>query len=172
MKGSMQLQAPPDVATVRSFEEFFIEQRDPLFRALWLVTRDRHEAEELTQDAFLKVLERWDRMGDVDDLEAYLFRAAMNLFRNRLRRSLTAFRKAVHLGPPEDQMRTVEDRDEVVRMLGGLTHAQRAALVLMDLVGMNSEEAAKALGVRASTVRVLAARGRKALREQIGETDE
>ncbi len=168
----MQLQAPLEMGTIKSFEEFFLEQRDPLFRAIWLVTRDRYEAEELTQDAFLKILEHWDRMDDVEDPVAYLFRVAMNLFRNRLRRGLTAFRKVVHMGPPEDEMRTIEDRDEVVRMLGRLTRSQRAALVLTDLVGMSSEEAGKALGSRPSTVRVLAARGRKALREQKGEIDE
>src|SRR5947207_1099906 len=50
-------EAPP------GFESFFELRHERLFRALWLVTRNRHEAEELTQDAFLKVWQRWDRVG-------------------------------------------------------------------------------------------------------------
>jgi hypothetical protein len=49
-----------------SFEGFFAENRERLFRALWLVARDRHEAEEVAQEAFLKVWERWDRVGRVE----------------------------------------------------------------------------------------------------------
>jgi DNA-directed RNA polymerase specialized sigma24 family protein len=59
----------------------------------------------------------------------------------------------------------------VVRALGTLTPRERAALVLVDLLDMTSEDAAKALGVRASTVRVLAGRARAALRDRIGGDD-
>ena len=45
-------------------------------------------------------------------------------------------------------MRTIDDRDAIVRALGQLTPAQRAALVLVDLVGFTSQEAGHALGVR------------------------
>jgi len=44
-----------------AFEVLFAEQRDRLLSALWLITRDRHEAEDIAQDAFVRVLERWDR---------------------------------------------------------------------------------------------------------------
>jgi DNA-directed RNA polymerase specialized sigma24 family protein len=58
-----------------------------------------------------------------------------------------------------------------MRALGALTPSQRAALVLVDLLDMTSTEAAVALGVRPSTVRVLAARGRATLSAQIGASD-
>ena len=44
---------------VPTFEALFAEQRTRLFTSLWLVTSDRHEAEEIAQDAFVKVWERW-----------------------------------------------------------------------------------------------------------------
>jgi RNA polymerase sigma-70 factor (ECF subfamily) len=64
-----------------SFEDFFDQERDSLYRARWLVTRNRFEAEELTQEAFVRVLERWDRISTMQDPHAYLFRTAMNAFR-------------------------------------------------------------------------------------------
>ncbi len=175
MKRAVQLQTDPQTAPPASssdFDGFFAEHRTGLFGALWLVTRDRHEAEELTQDAFVKVWERWDRVRELQDPEGYLYRTGMNLFRNRRRRVALAFRRAVHLAPPPgDEIRTIDDRDAIVRALGRLTPAQRAALVLVDLVGLTSQEAGRALGVRPSTVRVLAARGRTILRREIGGFD-
>jgi RNA polymerase sigma-70 factor (ECF subfamily) len=151
------------------FEEFFLEHHESLFRALWLVTRNRHEAEEVMQDAFLRLLERWPVVEAADDPKAYLYRAAMNVFRSRLRRAAVAMRKTVHALPPDDQFAEVEARDTVVRALAPLPVRQRAALVLMDLLGLSSEEAGRALGVRAVTVRVLASRARATLREVLDE---
>lgn len=41
-----------------SFDAFFAAESQTLFRRMWLVTRDRHEAEEIVQDAFLSLYER------------------------------------------------------------------------------------------------------------------
>ena len=68
------------------FDIFFEEERERLFKALYFVTGNRHDAEELTQDAFLKLWERWDQIDRIDDPTAYLFRVALNAFRRRRRR--------------------------------------------------------------------------------------
>ena len=161
----------PAIVPGRAFESFFREEHDALFRALWLVTRNRHEAEEIAQEAFLRVWERWSRVSRVPDPTGYLYRTAMNVFRSRLRRAAVAVRKAVRAMPPDDQLAMVEGRDAAVRALASLTPRQRAAVVLTDVLGFTSEESAAALGVKAVTVRVLAARGRGALRKAMGEDD-
>jgi RNA polymerase sigma-70 factor (ECF subfamily) len=153
----------------RGFEEFFAADHARLYGALCLVTGDPHEAEEIMQDAFLRLWERWDRVAEVDDPSAYLFRTAMNLFRNRYRRAALALRKTINLAPTEDALATVEDRDAVVRALRDLTPDQRAAVVLTGYVGLTSEEAGALLGMRAGTVRTLGARARAAIREKGGE---
>ena len=58
---------PPSVVgqeAAVSFESFYVANERRLFRALFVVTGDRHEAEDLMQTAFCKVLERWDRVAD------------------------------------------------------------------------------------------------------------
>jgi RNA polymerase sigma-70 factor (ECF subfamily) len=164
---AMEVAAPETV----TFEALFAEERDRLFSSLWLMTRDRFEAEDVAQDAFVKVWERWERRGAPDDPTAYLFRTAMNILRNRRRRAAVALRHAVSGSGSSDEMEAVEAHDVVFRALGALTPGQRAALVLVDLLDMSSEEAARALGVRPSTVRVLAARGRATLSDRIGAND-
>ncbi len=160
------------VARATDFEDLVEAQHADLFGALCLITRDRSEAEDIMQEAFLRVWERWDRVGAMDDPTGYLYRTAMNLFRKRTRRVALAMRRAVRLGPGRDQMAEVEDRDAVVRALAALTPRQRASVVLVDLLDYSSEEAARLMGIKAATVRVLASQGRAALKRNAGESDE
>src|SRR3990170_7331600 len=90
----------------RLFEEFFGEEHARLFGALCFVTGDRHEAEEIMQDAFLRMWERWDEVQFADP-SAYLFRTAMNVFRNRYRRSALGLRKTLGITPSEDAFANV-----------------------------------------------------------------
>src|SRR5438094_10176594 len=85
-----------------SFEEFFHAERDGLFGALVLITGNRHEAEEIAQDAFLALWERWGRVSELEDPTGYLYRTAMNGFRKRRRRAALAVRHVLHLAPAED----------------------------------------------------------------------
>jgi RNA polymerase sigma factor (sigma-70 family) len=151
----------------RSFEVFFEAEKAGLYSALCLVTRDRHEAEELTQDAFVRVLAAWDR-AEIEDPTAYLYRTAMNAFRSRRRRAAVAVRRAVGAAHHDDAYERIESMDAAVRALAPLSRQQRAAVVLIDLLGFSSEQAARMLGVRPSTVRMHASRAHATLRTTMG----
>jgi RNA polymerase sigma factor (sigma-70 family) len=151
-----------------TFEEFFGTEHARLFGALCFVTGDRDEAEEIMQDTFLRLWERWDELRLVD-ASAYLFRTAMNVFRNRYRRTALSLRKTLAIAPDNDAFATVDDRDLIVRTLRHLTADQRAAVLLTSYVGLTSEQAGQMLGMRPSTVRTLATRARAAIRERAGE---
>ena len=152
-----------------SFESFFEREKPGLFRALCLVTRNRHEAEELTQDAFVRVLERWGRVQGMDDPRGYLYRTAMNAFRSWHRRAAVAARRTVRPIPPDDRISEIEARDAVVRALAPLSERRRAAVVLMDLLDFSSEEAGRMLGLRPATVRSHAARAHADLQRTMRE---
>ena len=145
----------PEAGVVATFEGFYEAENPTLFRRLWLVTGNRAEAEEIMQEAFLRVWERWDRVGSMQDPVGYLYRTAMNVFRKRYRRAALAVRRTVGRAPGHDDFADVEDRDAVRRILGSLPPRQRAALVLTELLGFSAEEAGKTLGVKASTIRSL-----------------
>ena len=154
------------------FGSFFAEQHGPLFRALVLLTRNRHEAEELMQDAFLALWERWEHMAPGRAPVAYLYRTALNAWRSRLRRTAVAARKVIHQIPRDDEMAAVEARDAVVRAMGVLPARQRAALVLTDVLDLSSEQAGEVLRISPVTVRVLAARARARLAKEMGDGDD
>jgi RNA polymerase sigma-70 factor, ECF subfamily len=154
-----------------TFEDLFAGEHERLFRALYLMTGNSQEAEELMQDAFLKIWERWDRVAAMDEPGGYLYRTAVNLARNRLRRLALAARRTLVPGQAEDPFTAADLRDEMVRALRGLGERQRMALVLSDLVGLSSEEASSMLGVKPATVRSLASQGRAALKRTMEARD-
>lgn len=154
-----------------SFEAFFERQHGDLFAALWLITRNRHEAEEIAQDAFLNLWERWDRVAAMDDPEGYLYRTAMNVFRSRARRASLALRRMARPSPVDDAFAAVERREMLVQALASLTPRERAAVVLTDVLGYSSEEAGRWLRIKPVTVRVLASRGRGRLRQEVADDD-
>jgi RNA polymerase sigma-70 factor (ECF subfamily) len=149
-----------------SFEAFFEAEHARLFGTLCLVTGDAREAEDVMQEAFLKLWERWDRVSTLDDPPAYLYRTAFNVFRSRRRRVVQAARRLA-VREPEDPFAAVDAHQAVVAALRTLTPRRRAAVVLTDLMGLSSGEAAAALRVRPATVRVLASQGRAAMREML-----
>jgi RNA polymerase sigma factor (sigma-70 family) len=157
--------------TWANFESFFEAEHERLFKALYFVTGNRHDAEELMQDAFLTMWERWGDLGRIDDVTGYLFRVALNGSRMRWRRAETAKRKLSLVGRPTDPFADAEMRVDVQAMLRQLTPRQRAALLLTELMGYPSDEAALIMGIRASTVRALATQGRQAMRATGGDDD-
>jgi RNA polymerase sigma-70 factor (ECF subfamily) len=150
------------------FEAFFEDHHVDLFGALYLITRDRHEAEEIMQDAFLKVLERWDRVSSLEDPVGYLYRTAMNLFRKRWRRASVMLRRTAGLSDRDDEISVIETRVDVARALATLSPRQRAVVVLTELLEFSSEEAGRMLGIAPGTVRMHASRGRAALADVLG----
>jgi RNA polymerase sigma-70 factor (ECF subfamily) len=108
--------------SVASFDGFFDMHYERLLRTMYLATGDRHEAEDLAQDAFVRVYERWDRVGRMDDPVGYLYRTALNLRRSRLRRLAVAARR-LRGGrgeePPDPAVATTE-ADAVRRALASL----------------------------------------------------
>lgn len=155
-----------------SFEDFFRGQTQDLYAHLCLITGNRAEAEEIAQDAFLKVWERWDRVADMEAPVGYLYVTAMNLFRMRYRRATLMLRKTISEELRKDEFATVDDRSIVACALVELAPRQRAALVLTELVGFSSEEAGHMLGVRAGTVRTLASQGRAAMKRCLEAEDD
>jgi RNA polymerase sigma-70 factor, ECF subfamily len=154
----------------RTFEAFYWSVHRPLFGALRVITGNRTDAEDVSQEAFLRIWERWERVALMDNPEAFLFRTAMNVFRNRSRRARLALRRTIGSSDPRDELAEVEDRDLVERALRPLTPRERAAVVLTCYVGLTSQEAGRALGIRSGAVRTLTARARVAMKTAMEES--
>lgn len=166
LEGAAEL-ARSDLLT---FEGLFQAEHQALFRALYLIVGNTQEAEELMQDAFLKVWERWDRVSRMDNPAGYLCRIAVNGARSRIRRLRLAARRSIAAPAMQlpDPFADVDLRDELVRAFAALSERQRMALVLTDLLDVSAEDSARLLRVKPPTVRSLASQARAALKVRLG----
>jgi RNA polymerase sigma-70 factor (ECF subfamily) len=145
------------------FEHFFRREYETLLRAMYLLSGDRFEAEELAQGAFVKAWERWDRIGSMENPSGFLYRTAVNARRSALRRVGSTARRAVSL-QHADPISESDDRDRIRRALARLPANQREAIVLVEWLGFSDIEAGETLGISPGAVRVRISRARASLR--------
>jgi RNA polymerase sigma-70 factor, ECF subfamily len=157
-----------DVAngTPTSFEVFFETERIRLYRVLFAITGSRQEAEDISQEAFLRVWERWDRVAALDEPVGYLHRTAMNVLRDRRRRLMLGLKRVLRPPAARDELEAVETRSVAADALASLTPRQRAAVVLTEALDYSADEAGSILGIKGSTVRALTYQARVALKDQ------
>ena len=129
----------------------------PMVRLAFLLTGSNEVAEEIVQDAFIRLR---DRAG-VADLPSYLRAAIVNACRDHHRRSEVQTRALLRLAPRDAAVDAV---DELADALARLPERQRAVIVLRYYAGLSEAEIADLLGCRAGTVKSLAHRGLAALR--------
>ena len=162
---------PGEASTVAlDFESFFRAEYRSLCQALVLLVGDPLEAEEIAQETMTRVLERWDRVGAMDSPAGYAYRTALNLQRKRIRRLAVRAKRRFASVPVADIGAGASDRHDVRRALQQLPDGMRAALILVDWLDMDTEEAGRVLDLKPASVRVRLHRARSALRDALGET--
>jgi RNA polymerase sigma-70 factor (ECF subfamily) len=168
---AVAIPVPRTGAVTLQFQEFFEAEYERLGRALYVLTGSVSEADELAQEAMVKVYERWHRVSGMDSPAGYLYRTAMNLYRSRLRQIKSRASKHIAPDPEPDGFEAVEDRDQLRRLIATLPDGERQALALVEVLGLSTEEAGEVLNVEAVSVRVRLSRARARLRRQVGVGD-
>jgi RNA polymerase sigma-70 factor (ECF subfamily) len=131
---------------------------DRLFRWLYHLTGDRHTAEDLAQEAFLKALANLDRFRPGTNFRAWLFRIAHNAFANhhraraRQRERLPAELPAAGRGPVEEAL-TQEALRGLARAVNALPVEFRSALLLRVEEGLSFRQIAEVLDLTEETAR-------------------
>jgi RNA polymerase sigma factor (sigma-70 family) len=126
------------------FDALFTRERVPMVRLAYLMLRDEAHAEEVVQDAFVSVLERWDR---VDNAGAYLRRCVVNGCLSRMRRARR--RVPAPVGRTETDLATDHTIDAVRR----LSPQRQTMVVLRYYADMTQDEIADTLRVPVGTVK-------------------
>jgi RNA polymerase sigma-70 factor (sigma-E family) len=137
-------------------------------RLAYLLTGDQASAEDLVQDAFIRVAGRLAHLRNPEAFESYLRKTIVNLNRMRFRRHRVEHRYLDrHKEIPTAVAGELDEVETLRQSLQRLPHRQRAALVLRFYVDLPDHETADILGCSPSTVRSLVARGLSALRQEM-----
>ena len=148
----------------------FAEHADRLLGLACLLLRDRSEAEDVVQEAFLR-LQRHAASVQAGREAAYLRTIVLNLARSRLRRRrLALWRRppaAVAGSGPDEVVELRDEQRRIVAALRQLPGRQRDCLVLRYYGDLADAEIAEALGVKVTSVRTHLRRGRAALEKEL-----
>jgi RNA polymerase sigma-70 factor (ECF subfamily) len=132
--------------------------------------RDRDDAEDIVQDAFVRTLRALDRYDDRLPFRPWFFTILRNLGRNAAERqariaNTNVLDDAAASGPSADTAADAELREIIDRELSGMTQLQSSSFRLCELEGFSAIEVADMLGIAPATVRTHVHRARLKLRD-------
>jgi RNA polymerase sigma-70 factor (ECF subfamily) len=152
-----------------NFEQF----ADNVFRFALSLTGDRHWAEDLTQDCFLKAHRNRNQLKDQNSAKAWLFQITANLWKDELKRKQIPVNdsKGVELpckqAPPIDRQVEQENFQRIVDLMQDLPSQQRTVLFLSAVEQFSNSEIANLLGKTENTIKANLSIARKKMREKI-----
>jgi RNA polymerase sigma-70 factor (ECF subfamily) len=169
--------AAPRAWTPPSWEQVVDEHSGRVYRLAYRLTGNQHDAEDLTQEVFVRVFRSLDRY-QPGTFEGWLYRITTNLFLDLVRRRKRirfealpddAERVPSSVAAPE---RAYDDKllgPDVQEALDALPADFRAAVVLCDIEGLPYDEIARILDVKVGTIRSRIHRGRAQLRAALAD---
>ncbi|NND01676.1 MAG: SigE family RNA polymerase sigma factor [Acidimicrobiia bacterium] len=142
-----------------------------LVRMVRLFVDDRNAAEDLVQEAFIRLARSAHKIKDHRKAAAYLRSIVLNLARDHNRRGLVSLRHRLPLddgqASVEDEVELAEDHQAVVDALRALPRRQRDCLILRYYDELGVDDIADTLGISRNSVKTHLTRGMKALEERL-----
>lgn len=159
-----------------AWDEIVAEHSAQVYRLAYRLTGNRQDAEDLTQDVFIRIFRSLDSYAP-GNFNGWIHRITTNLFLDRVRRKtrirIDPFAEGVEerlVGSeplPELAVHDAGFDPDIDRALAALPHEFRLAVVLCDVEGLTYEEIADVLDIKLGTVRSRIHRGRTQLRSAL-----
>ena len=168
----------------QAFEEVVRATHRQVYTQALRLVRDRQDAEDVAQEAYLRVFRGLAGFRGDAQFETWLYRIVANAAMSHLRRmgrfgDLLSDPEDERLEPPERPSAgpadVAVDREALSRALEGLPDSMRAVVVAKDVYGLSCQEIAEMVGASEGAVKVRLHRARKRLKERMfegGEGDE
>ena len=156
-----------------SFDRLFVDEYRAMVALAAAVSGDRSVAEDLAQEAFSRLSQRWDQVSGYERPGAWLRRVVINLALSRRRRLLSEARARIRLRnrPPPTLPSPPSDHADLWAAVAELPAQQRAVVALHYLDDLPLTEIAAILDISPSTARVHLHRARTALRDRLDPED-
>ena len=154
------------------FSEYMAARQPSLLRTAYLLTGDRHAAEDLVQTALAKLYLSWDKVQQREHIDGYVRRILVNENNSMWRRPWKK-RETTTSELPETASHDAEGPDsELWDQVQALPRKQRAAVVLRYYEQLSEAETAAVLGVSVGTVKSQTSRALATMRGRMGALEE
>ena len=191
MEKETEIQLARDVLAGKpeAFDRFVEHFRAKIFQYSWLMCGHREDAEEVSQDALLKVFENFDQLREPEHVRAWVLRIAKNFCLMKRRKSQFAPAEELSLDDympaldggsgqvklqiadwsslPEDHMLRAELRDVLDEAIADLPDIYRMVVLLRDVEELSTEETAQVLDINLDAVKTRLHRARLAIRQKL-----
>ena len=170
------------------FSQEMASYRKPIYRYVLSIVRDAVEAEDLTQETFLRAHAKRSTLEDPARLSPWLYRIATNICYDRFRQASyrnraksldaaaegdTEAGRTEALADPAPRLDKFMEQKEmstcVQQYLVGLSDSYRAVILLHDIEGLTNPEIAEMLGTSLSTIKIRLHRAREKLRAVLSQ---
>ena len=151
-----------------SFDSFFDEAWPRLQSQAYVLTGSHEQAQDLTQEAFLRIWKNWESVSALDNPEAWARKVLHNL-------CISSWRRSQHKSTKHEIPTVVvipDSHTEIAQVMRSLPGNQARALLLHDGLDMTSAEVASELGVPEGTVKSWLSRSRKLLADRLRQLDQ
>ncbi|MET8306950.1 SigE family RNA polymerase sigma factor [Micromonospora sp. NPDC005173] len=160
------------------YVEFVTGVTEKLRRTAYLLTGDRHRADDVVQQTLTQLFVKWPRVRQADNLGAYVHRMLVNAFKQERRSRWWGVQlfdrtpEPVPRGAPSGPGDAAADAVTVRAALAAVPPGQRVVLVLRFYADLSVEQTAEVLGCSTGNVKSQTARGLTALRRQLPQDAE
>jgi RNA polymerase sigma-70 factor (sigma-E family) len=155
---------------VQKLSDLYWRHASDAVRLAFLFTGDQHAAEDIVQDAFVRLFGRFQDLRNPDAFEVYLRRTVVNLSRDRFRRLRLERDYVARVGDSssgDTVSPQIEERELIRDALRSLPHRQRAALVLRFYADLSEQQTAEVLQCSVAAVKSLVSRATTSLRKRL-----
>ena len=174
-----------------AFERFVEHFRRKIFHHAWLMCGHREDAEEVAQEALLRIFQSFDQLRDPQRVRAWAYRIARNECLMKRRKSIFAPERELSLEEfmparshedgalkiqiadwsrlPEDQLLQSEMKGLLGKAIGELPEGYRSVLLLRDIEELSTQETAQVLDLTEDVVKTRLHRARLALRKTLDQ---
>ncbi|MGH9291354.1 MAG: RNA polymerase sigma factor [Acidimicrobiales bacterium] len=150
----------------RDFADVYEAHYSRVVRALELGGLNRHDADDVAQEAFARTLGRWGRVRGGTNPPGYVYKTAFHLARRRVPREVPL---VAEVAAPLDVAADTTTLVAAEQALAAMPPRRRSAAVLCLVLGLSTREAARSLGIAEGTVRKQVELARRSLRTALGE---
>ena len=158
------------------FKKIFLPLSRRMYWTAWQFTGNAQEAEDLVQEAFLKLWQKRELLDDIKNTEAYCTTLIKNLYLNQIRRKQIPITTessdeltitSENESGIEETLERKEESRQVKCLIEQLPEQQRKIITLHDMEEMSNEEIQQHTGLQPTNIRVILSRARKTIRDKL-----
>lgn len=155
--------------------EILTPYKNKMFRYAFSIVGNRFEAEDVVQEAMIKVWKKMEKFSEIDNKEAWVITIVRNLAIDKIRakkkKQTSDINEYFHISDnapsPDIQLEQKDAVLKVTEIMGSLQETQREIITLRDIEGYTYQEIADIMDLKVDQVKVYLFRARKILREKL-----